>query len=146
MSQPEPLAPKDGRISRFSFWKPEPVPTREAGISAVELQPLGVLRQVAARLMDVPNMAELISPPWKQQGDGLQLMWGVEEGVILNVRVEQGPPAPGEVLTINAASAAPNKTFYRLYVQIYEQFGVTVLDEKAHEFLPPREFRARLAG
>ena len=55
------------------------------------------------------------------------------------------PPKPGEVLTIEAQSQAPEKMFFKLYVQIFEQFGATVLDEHVHQFFTPREFRTRVA-
>jgi hypothetical protein len=90
-------------------------------------------------------MEQLPANPWEllDKAPTLRMRWEVEEGVLLKVRPEQGPPKPGEVLTIEAHSAAPNRIFYRLYVQLYEQFGVTLLDERSHDFLSPREFRAQ---
>ncbi|MCZ7646014.1 MAG: hypothetical protein M5U26_12135 [Planctomycetota bacterium] len=145
-SSPGPETPN---IQFFSFWKPDPVPPRDATILPVELHSLGKLEEVTSRLFEVPRMTEVPPAPWEAieaEPQPKKLRWQVEEGVILKVRCEQGPPKPGEVLTIEAASSAPTKTFYRLYVQIYEQFGATVLDEKSHLFLSPREFRANLAG
>ena len=113
----------------------------------MELISLGRLDAVAERLLDLPKMAEVPKAPWESAcSRELNLRWDVDEGVILQVRAEQGPPKPGEVITINAQSALSERTFYRLYIQIFEQFGATVLDERHHEFLTPKEFRARLAG
>ena len=142
-SKPRP----DSSILRFSFWKPDPLPPKDMTILPVELCSLGALNNVAEKLLEVPHMRELPTAPWEdKRAPEVQLKWDVEEGVMLKVRTEQGPPKPGEVLTIQAQAGVEQKTFYRLYVQIYEQFGATVLDEKAHEFLTTREFRTRMAG
>jgi hypothetical protein len=143
----DPLVDKTGSAP-FSFWKPEPLPPKDATILPVELISLGTLNDVAEKLLDVPHMSAVAKAPWDTDlaTPTLQLRWEVDQGVILQIRAEQGPPKPGEVLTINARCAAPTKIFYRLYVQIYEQFGATVLDEKVHEFLTPREFKDRMAS
>ena len=135
-------------IARFSFWKPEPIPPKDATILPIALHSLGPLQAVAQKLMDVPKMSEMPRAPWeaKLKDKNVSLIWEVEEGVILQVHAEQGPPKPGEVLTIIAKSATPEKVFYRLYVQIYEHFGATVLDEKLHQFYTPKEFRSKMAG
>ena len=135
-------------ITQFSFWKPEPIPPKDATILPIELLSLGSLEMVAEKLMEVPKMSKVAPAPWDAElaQTGVNLVWEVDQGVILQVRTEQGPPKPGEVLTINARSAATEKTFYRLYVQIFEQFGATVLDEKSHQFYTPKEFRTKLAG
>ncbi len=141
------LHPPKPELARYSFWKPEPLPPKDSSILPVELISLGLLSSVAEKLMEVPRMARVKPGPWvKEAAESINLLWEVDAGVILKVRTEQGPPKPGEVLTITAQNAAPEKTFYRLYVQIFEQLGVTVLDEKRHEFITPREFRAKLAG
>ncbi|HYG74646.1 MAG TPA: hypothetical protein VEK08_06550 [Planctomycetota bacterium] len=134
-------------ITRFSFWKPEPIPPKNATIVPIELLSLGRLADVAERLMEVPKMAKVQQPPWEASAEtGVNLVWEVEQGVILQIKAEQGPPKPGEVLTVTAKAAVPEKVFYRLYVQIFEQFGATVLDEKSHQFFTPKEFRTKLAG
>lgn len=135
-------------IARFSFWKPDPIPPHNATILPIELHSLGPLLTVAQKLLDVPKMSEVPPAPWeaKLSEKTVSLIWEVEEGVILQIKAEQGPPKPGEVLTINAKCATPEKVFYRLYVQIYEHFGATVLDEKSHQFYTPKEFRTKMAG
>ena len=135
-------------IVHFSFWKPEPIPPKNAAILPVELQSLGSLNSVAEKLMEVPHMSKIPTAPWDESkaGSDVKLMWEVEGGVVLKVHLEQGPPKPGEVITIDAKCAAQERTFYRLYVQIFEQFGATLLDEKSHQFYTPREFRTKLAG
>lgn len=140
-STPEP------RLTRFSFWKPEPIPPKDATILPIELHSLGTLNMVAEKLLEVPRMSKVQPAPWENEvpPTKLNLIWEVEQGVILQVRTEQGPPKPGEVITIDAKSATPGTTFYRLYVQIFEQFGATVLDENSHQFYTPKEFR-KLAG
>jgi hypothetical protein len=135
-------------IARFSFWKPDPIPPKDATILPIELHSLGPLKAVAEKLLDVPKMSQMPTAPWeaKLAERSVSLIWEVEEGVILQVHAEQGPPKPGEVLTIIAKSATPEKVFYRLYVQIYEHFGATVLDEKSHQFYTTKEFRTKMAG
>jgi hypothetical protein len=137
--------PQHREIVQFSFWKPEPLPPKGPRILPVELLPLGDLAAVLEKLFEIPHIYKdpagaLEKPP------AAFLHWQVDEGVVLLVRVEEGPPKPGEVLTINARSSTALKTFFRLYIQIFEQFGATVLDERVHEFVTPREFRARLAS
>jgi len=134
-------------IARFSFWKPEPLPPKDATILPIELISLGFLDDVAEKLMEVPKMSHVQPAPWDVQAEtGVHLIWEVDQGVILQIKTEQGPPKPGEVLTITAKASTPERVFYRLYVQIYEQFGATVLDEKSHQFVTPREFRTKMAG
>ncbi len=132
-------------IARFSFWKPEPIPPKNTTILPIELHSLGPLKAVAEKLLDVPKMSAMPTAPWEVDAEKrVCLMWDVEDGVILQVRAEQGPPKPGEVLTINAKCSTPEKVFYRLYVQIFEHFGATVLDEKSHQFYTPKEFRTKM--
>ena len=135
-------------LDKFSFWKPEPIPPKDNTILPIELMSLGRLQEVAEQLLEVPHMEPVPEVPWEgPQGEPtLTLKWEVEQGVILQVRAEQGPPKPGEVITINARSSAPKKTFFKLYVQIFEQFGATLLDESSHQFFTPKEFRAKAAG
>ncbi len=131
---------------RFSFWKPEPLPPKDATILPIELISLGKLASVSEKLLDIPRMREVPRAPWEPLADEkLRLHWECDAGVWLNVGVEQGPPKPGEVLTIEAHSRTAEKTFFKLYVQIFEQFGVTVLDERVHQFLTPKEFRVRVS-
>jgi hypothetical protein len=137
----------DPNLIRFSFWKPEPLPPKNASILPVELLSLGALKTVTARLLDIPKMEAIPAPPWQTDADeNLTLHWGCDAGVLLRVHVEQGPPKQGEILTIDAQSKTPDKVFFKLYVQIFEQFGATVLDERTHEFFTPKEFRTRMAG
>jgi hypothetical protein len=135
-------------LDKFSFWKPEPIPPKDNTILPIELMSLGRLQEVAEHLLEVPHMEPVPDAPWEdaQAEPTLTLKWEVDQGVILQVRAEQGPPKPGEVITINARSAAPKKTFFKLYVQIFEQFGATLLDESSHQFVTPKEFRERAAG
>jgi len=135
-------------IKRFSFWKPEPIPPKNATILPIELLSLGSLHSVAEQLLEVPHMSKVAMAPWDVElaATGMNLIWEVDEGVVLQVRTEQGPPKPGEVITINARSSTREKTFFRLYIQIFEQFGATVLDEGSHEFMTPKEFRSKMAG
>ena len=137
-----------GAVDYFSFWKLDPIPPKNTQILPFELHSLGRLEVVTQKLFDVPGLKEVEKSLWEinEETPSLRLRWPVEEGIILQVRAEQGPPKPGEVLTIHAASAAANRVFYRLYVQLFEQFGVTVLDERSHDFLTPREFRDQLGS
>jgi hypothetical protein len=135
------------KVLRFSFWKPEPLPPKDATIVPIELMTLGKLEAVSAQLLDIPRMTKVPAAPWDPLlTDKMRLHWECDAGVILSVHVEQGPPKPGEVLMIEAQSQTPEKTFYKLYIQIFEQFGATVLDEKTHQFYTPKEFRTRVAS
>jgi hypothetical protein len=132
---------------RFSFWKPDPLPPKDATILPIELVSLGKIDSVSAKLLDIPRMSQMPTAPWDPSPkDRMRLHWECEAGVWLSVAVEQGPPKPGEVLTIEAQSKIPEKTFFKLYVQIFEQLGVTVLDERTHQFFTPREFKTRIAS
>lgn len=135
-------------IVHFSFWKPDPIPPKDAGILPIELHSLGSLNDVAEKLLDVPHMTQIPPNPWDkiEPTKDVRLLWEVDKGVVLKIHIEQGPPKPGEVLTIDARSSAPERAFYRLYVQIFEQFGATLLDEQVHQFFTPKEFRTKLAG
>src|SRR5689334_18584156 len=112
MPDPRPDS-QNNEIAQFSFWKPEPIPPKNASILPIELLSLGRMESVADKLLDVPHMAKVQPLPWEAEAatQSLNLFWEVDEGVILKVRAEQGPPKPGEVLTINARSAAGQKTF-----------------------------------
>ena len=127
-------------IQRFSFWKPEPLPPKDGSILPIELLSLGTLAGVTERLLDVPKMTQVHLPPWGIPA-ALNLYWQVERGVLLRIQAEEGPARRGEVFTISAKSATCAKFFYRLYVQIYEQFGATMLDEQLRLFITPKEFR-----
>ena len=132
---------------RFSFWKPDPLPPKDATILPIDLVSLGKIDSVSARLLDIPHMSQMPAAPWDCAPDArMHLRWECDAGVWLSVAPEQGPPKPGEVLMIEAQSKIPEKTFFKLYVQIFEQLGVTVLDERTHQFYTPREFKTRIAS
>ncbi|HLX61947.1 MAG TPA: hypothetical protein VKX17_11760 [Planctomycetota bacterium] len=120
------------------------MPPKDSKILPIELLSLGKIETVSKQLLEIPRMAEVPRAPWEPEpNEKLRMRWECEAGVWLTVSVEKGPPKPGEVLTIEAQSATPEKTFFKLYVQIFEQFGATVLDERSHQFFTPREFRTR---
>ena len=102
-ANPKSFPPEGDDWSLFSFWKPDPVPQKDSKILAVQLHSLGKLKEVAKRLFDVPHMAKIPSGLWETT-ESMRLRWQVEDGVILQLKTEQGPPKPGEVLTIRAAS------------------------------------------
>ena len=143
----DPNQSGSAKMAQFSFWKPEPLPPKDSTILPIELLSLGCLQEVASHLLEVAHMTPMRELSWKgpQTDPVLTLKWEVEQGAILQVRVEQGPPKPGQVLTIHAESAMPQRTFFKLYVQLFEQMGVTLLDETTHQFFTPRESRARIA-
>jgi len=137
----------DSKCARFSFWKPEPLPPKDSKILPIELLSLGKIETVSKQLLEIPRMSEMPRAPWEEpSNEKVRMHWECDAGVWLTVGIEKGPPKPGEVLTIEAQSQAPEKMFFKLYVQIFEQFGATVLDEHVHQFFTPREFRTRLAS
>ncbi len=115
--QNNPAGPSDSpagaKIEYFSFWKPDPVPPKNAKILPIDLHSLGKMEDVTEKLFDVPGMSRVPQSPWEvtEENPSLRLKWEVDEGVILHVRTEQGPPKPGEVLTIGAASSASQRVF-----------------------------------
>lgn len=133
---------EDPDIVRFSFWKPEPVPPNGPAIVIADLQSLGSLESVAESLMEIPRMEEVPALPFPLAKNEIKLIWDVECGVKLDIHQEEWPPRPGEVLMISLRGSVHPKLFNRLYVQVYERFGVTLLDEMSHRFITPREFRA----
>src|SRR5258708_7342606 len=128
-------------ISRYSFWKPHPIPT-EGVIAPVDLVPLGPMSVVANKLMEVSGIIRCPVLPWLSS---ISMFWESNVGrVSLGIRPEQGPPKPGEVIMISVQSAVPARAFYLLYVQVFEQLDVILLDEQAHRFVSPVEFRKKL--
>jgi hypothetical protein len=135
----------------FSFWKPEPIPTAEKTIQTVTLRPLGDLPEVAERMLDLPCMQEISGgalKPWgaEHEAGSLLLHWARAEGATLQLEEEAWPPLPGKILSIGGATRGSPSLLYNLYVQLFEQLGVTLLDEKHGRFLTPRDFRRQMAS
>jgi hypothetical protein len=119
-------------LSFYSFWKPQSIPRGEGNLV---LHPLGTLEEVTKKLLRLP----FIKPVHCQRSSTVRLGWGVGFGVIMQIKA----PKDGRVLMISVTSGVPDHVFYRLYVQLREQFGVTVLDEVTNEFLTTKQFKSR---
>ena len=107
--------PKD--VSFYSFWKPQVLPKGEGPLS---LFPLGPLEEVTKKLLRLPY----IKPVHCQRSSTVRLAWTVGTGVGLQIKASKD----GQVFSFFLTSSVPDHTFFRLYVQLREQFGITLLD------------------
>lgn len=126
---------------RFSFWKPEPLPEIPL-IAVVNLIPLGKLQNVASAVLDIPKTVLMPSWPWEESV--VNIFWEVERGALLRISTESGSICPGQVLTIPVESHVSYRTFYRLYIHVFEQFGTIVLHELSHKFMTPMQYKKHL--
>ncbi len=80
----------ESQLTRFSFWKPEPIPPKNSTILPVNLDSLGSLNRVKEMLFEVPHMAEVPKAPWQMEETPptVRLQWQVEEGVKTEIRLE----------------------------------------------------------
>lgn len=136
MSKSNPL---DGpELSFYSFWKPDPLPSPDQ--SELLFYPLGSIDEVTRQLLRIPNMSHRFCPIVPS----VRLLWRVGNGVVLQARPEQGQEMVGDVITLSAVSAVSDQVFYRLYVQLREQFGVTLLDETHGVFLSVEDMKRKI--
>lgn len=124
-------------IAFYSFWKPESV---HKHCKDLRFQSLGQVGEITEKLLRLPKTKPIFCPIIPS----VRFLWKVERGVILQIRAEQSSDMQGEVLMIGATSAVPDSSFFKLYVQLWEQFGATVLDETTGEFLNIKAFRERI--
>lgn len=128
-------------MRRFSFWKPDPIPQESDGISCSNLVPLGMAFDVLDKILTIPLTTYMNI---NMDQDCSLVFWGRDKGVMLTFKDDPGNIAPGLVVTINAKSNVDDKLFYRLYVQLFERFSTTLLDESSSLFLTPKQFKKRL--
>jgi hypothetical protein len=132
-----PDQPLDGpEIAFYSFWRPESVHKHTKDL---RFQSLGHIGEITEKLLRLPHIKPMFCPIIPS----VRALWKVERGVVLQTRAEQGTELQGQVLMIGATSAVPDRILFRLYVQLYEQFGVTLLDETTGNFLTVRQFKDR---
>ncbi len=130
------------QLAFFSLWRPEPLPPKDNKLLSVKMQPIGQYQELTRRIIALPNMKIMLK---NTQVIGrvpmMRVLWDVKEGVILQYRAEQGSL---DVVSITAISAVNDKLFYKLYVQMYEQFSTIVLDDMTHQFFTPNEFHKKV--
>ena len=118
---------------RSSLWKLETIP--EKSRLAIPY-PLGTLDEVRRKILDVRHTKELHSL-MSDSGFYSRFMW--DSSVLLVVMdTNDKPKQVNSIVLINASDV---KEFYLLYLQLYELFGVTLLDEEKDEFIPIRTYK-----
>lgn len=122
-------------ICFYSFWKPDPLPTVNHK-GDVFFSTIGDFNDVIRSLLRIPNTKPIYCPKIQMA----RVLWNIDKGVVLHVRGD----LLKEVLTIGVTSIVPDEIFYRIYLQVHEQLGVTLLDEVSGEFIGVKEYRARL--
>ena len=124
-------------MRKFSFWKPDPIPSTGRDVSTSILEPIGNPEDVVRELLTIPQTTDL------KFLDEVKVIWHFREGVCLSVCRDLSSLAKGNVLAIKADSAVSDGTFLRLYVQVFERFSAILLDESEGTFLTTHEFRKR---
>ena len=130
----------------FSFWKPDPIPSNDTNVIVdIRLLALGSMLSVTKQLLNIKQMKimlqrENFSAPIPM----MRLYWDVHDGVVLQYRTETIMDDNSNILSINAISATTDCILYRLYVQLYERFGVVLLDEVTHNFYTPKMFKKKI--
>lgn len=120
-----------------TFWKTDPIPER--GIVVAHLLPIGSSKYVTDGLLSLPQSHPFFS---RMTAYGYAtIRWDVEGGVLLSYRdeVEFG----GGVFSIIVARGdVSNAEFFKLYLNVYELFGVLLLERDS--FVTIRQFKKRL--
>lgn len=121
----------------ITFWKPELVDD-----VSVKVLPIGPAPKVASGLLDIPQMHVFLCPLTFY--GYVSFLWDVGHGTTLAMRDE---PEFGNGGVFSIMIMDPHRIsrreMYRLYVQMFELFGVTLLGDKG--FVDVRTFRRRLS-
>jgi hypothetical protein len=124
------------KLNNFCFWKLDLIPETDNVILNANVNEFGSLKDILSHLLDIPKTSEL-------PNDYLNLArvwWDIESGAILRINVDESIK-PGKIINIYASTGVSYKCFYRLYVQIYENFGAIVYVDDTQKFIHPKEFR-----
>lgn len=119
---------------RSSLWRLEGIP--EPTKIDIKTLPLGTLEEVKRKIMDVKKVTELHSL-LSDTGFYSRFIW--DNSVLLIVM--DGSITKGQVDSLVLVNTSDISQFYLLYVQLYELFGVTLLDEDNKRFIPIREYK-----
>jgi len=124
-------------VPEATFWKPG-----EVGPITVEVLPLGPASQVASKILDIPRMHVFLSTMTFH--GYLSFLWDVGQGVTMAFRDEPefGDGGVFSIMVMDKHRVKP-QDFFRLYVQVSEQFGVVLLEDDG--FVEVRKFKTRLA-
>lgn len=124
-------------VPEATFWKPS-----EVGLVRVEVLPLGPATQVASKILDIPRMHVFLSSLTFH--GYLSFLWDVGHGVTVAFRDEPefGRGGVFSIMVMDKHRVKP-QDFFRLYVQVSEQFGVVLLEDDG--FVEVRKFKTRLA-
>jgi len=120
-----------------TFWKP-----KQVGLVEVEVLPLGPASQVASKILDIPRMHVFLS--YLTFHGYLSFLWDVGQGITVAFRDEPefGRGGVFSIMVMDRHRVLP-KDFFRLYVQVSEQFGVVLLEDDG--FVGVQQFKTRLA-
>lgn len=120
-----------------SFWKPQSLPA--PGSLNMVLDPLGKEPVVLDMLLSIPR-----TYPWLSPFQGCYcILWDVGQGVEMHFRAE--PELGGsqeDVFSITTRGSAGKRDFFRLYLQVFEMLGATLLQNG--EFIPIDIFKKRM--
>jgi hypothetical protein len=118
---------------RTSCWKVDNV---EKLTPDIKTYPLGTLAEVRRKILDVKNVKELHSM-CSDEGIYNRFIW---DSSVLMVVLEADSKTK-QVSSIVLINTSDVKEFYILYLQLYELFGVTLLDEDNEKFIPIRTYK-----
>lgn len=124
----------------LSFWKVDPVPKQSQAIEVANLKEIGHAEKVIDKLLTIPRLTKPIPTVYDVLHDNGQVkfLWTVDKGVLLYFT----PNDKDNVEVIYASSYVIDKVFFRLYVQLYERFEITLLDGSFSKcFLTPMDFK-----
>ncbi len=102
----------------------------------IKTYPLGTLPEVKRKILDIKNVKELHSM-CSDEGIYNRFLW--DSSVLMVVlEADSKTKLVSSIVLINTSDI---KEFYILYLQLYELFGVTLLDEDNKKFIPIRTYK-----
>lgn len=124
----------------YSFWKLQTVSTKT---KQQRLTPIGKIGTVIKKLTSIPHVKNSVSSPYDVCNlPIIKMVWTIDTGVILRVRPECSQNS--DVYEINAISTVSDQNFYRLYVILWDMFGVTLFADYSHSFLTLKEYKSKV--
>lgn len=121
---------------KSSLWKVNKIPEGKCSLSSFDSEPLGTLKEVRLKLLDVYYMLELNSVVSKD--DGLTYYRFQWDNKILMILTDH---SDGKVRSLILYKVDDFKHFHSLYVQLFELFGVTLYDEENCKFITPKDYK-----
>lgn len=136
-------------MKSYSFWKVlssvfEYSDSEIEGTQENEPQPIisiGSVNEVVSHLLSIPKLYQLQDRD-EDDPTALVFKWIPGKSVWLRIRPELVATHPDpQILTIWANSESKPILFYILYMQLYEHFGVVLMDNDNKEFIGLKEFK-----